>query len=127
MRQSAVQAHHTASHHHHGHQNNKSPNLVPGNGTIGVPGNGTMGTSQDPHCCTCNSCSNESAKDYYNICECTTCRNLGNSIDICCQCCSCSSDYPRYHVASMAMQEDTLEVCLQQQTADSGTVVPSNG
>ena len=51
----------------------------------------------------------------------------GNSIDICCQCCSCSSEYPRYHVASMAMQEDTLEVCLQQQTADSATAVPPNG
>ena len=59
-------------------------------------------------------------KDYYNLCECTSCRNLGNSIDICCQCCSCSAEQnygPRYHVASMAMQEDTLEVCLQQQTA----------
>ena len=68
----------------------------------------------DPsHCCSCNNCTSEN-RDYYNMCECTTCRNLGNSIDICCQCCSCSTEqYARYHVASMAMQEDTLEVCLQ--------------
>ena len=138
MRQSAV-PHHQASHHHHqGHQNNKSSptNLVPpgttvvpgngiiqGNGTNMVPGNGT-----DPHCCSCSNCNNDqTAKDYYNMCECTSCRNLGNSIDICCQCCSCSSEYPRYHVASMAMQEDTLEVCLQQQTADLTTAVSQNG
>jgi hypothetical protein len=77
------------------------------------------------HCCSCNSCNaiQDTSKDYY-ICECTTCRNLGNSMDICCQCCSCStaasSEYgPRYHVASMALTgdtEDTLEVCLQQQS-----------
>ena len=112
------------SQHHHNHHNNhqKSP-VIP------------------DHCCSCNNCNNYSSttninhqhshnttaaapstneKDYYNLCECTSCRNLGNSIDICCQCCSCSAEnYPRYHVASMAMQEDTLEVCLQQQTADS--------
>ena len=101
---------------HHHHHNNKSPNLVA------------------DHCCSCNNCNNYSNnhhaghtgqcgdKDFYNLCECTSCRNLGNSIDICCQCCSCSAEsYPRYHVASMAMQEDTLEVCLQQQTADASS------
>ncbi len=25
------------------------------------------------------------------MCECTACRNLGNSVDVCCQCCSCSA------------------------------------
>ena len=78
MRQSAVP--HQASHHHHGHQNNKnSPqNLVPGNGTTMVPGNGT---NQDPHCCSCNNCTNDTApKDYYNMCECTSCRNLGKDL-----------------------------------------------
>lgn len=120
--QQSSQNHH--NHHHNNHQ--KSP-VIP------------------DHCCSCNNCNNQSYshqhnshtttsgsghisaapstnndKDYYNLCECTTCRNLGNSIDICCQCCSCSAEQnygPRYHVASMAMQEDTLEVCLQQQTA----------
>ena len=110
--------------HHHGHNNKSSPGpLVPGNGTHGTNTN----PQSDPHCCSCNNCNNDNNKDYYNMCECTSCRNLGNSIDICCQCCSCSSEYPRYTVASMAMQEDTLEVCLQQQTADSATAIPPNG
>lgn len=94
-------------HHHHGQPaNNKSPML----------------DHASQHCCSCNNCNSSSGnvdKDYYNMCECTSCRNLGNSIDICCQCCSCaasaSEQYgPRYHVTSMAMQEDTLEVCLNQ-------------
>ena len=32
--------------------------------------------------------SGQDATQYY-ICECTSCRNLGNSVDICCQCCNC--------------------------------------
>ena len=74
----------------------------------------------------------QDATQYY-ICECTTCRNLGNSVDICCQCCNCSnmtasmiqedgedseiySEYPSsrgYTVSSVALTgdtEDTLEV-----------------
>ena len=72
------------------------------------------------HCCSSNNCSYSNEKDYYMSCDCTSCRNLGNSIDICCQCCSCT-EYPRYSVTSMAMQEDTLEVCLQQATDGSST------
>ena len=107
MRSAPHQSSQGSSHHHH-HNSKSSPPIM------------TSSSTAD-HCCSCNNCSNASNvadKDFYNICECTSCRNLGNSIDICCQCCSCSSEYPRYHVASMAMQEDTLEVCLQQQTAD---------
>ena len=72
-------------------------------------------------------------EDYY-MCECTSCRNLGNSVDVCCQCCACvdaeaaaaeaeqeaaaaavSAGGPsrRYEVASMALTgdtDDTLEV-----------------
>ena len=126
---------HTAvPHHQHHHHNNKtSPGLVPGNGTSHhVHGTNNSQAQSDPsHCCSCNNCNNDQNNkhgDYYNMCECTSCRNLGNSIDICCQCCSCSSEYPRYTVASMAMQEDTLEVCLQQQTAtDSSSAIPPNG
>ena len=74
----------------------------------------------------------QDATQYY-ICECTTCRNLGNSVDICCQCCNCGnvaatiiqedgedgeiySEYPSsrgYTVSSVALTgdtEDTLEV-----------------
>ena len=72
------------------------------------------------------------ATQFY-ICECTSCRNLGNSVDICCQCCNCGNvtatvvqdengeqeivqDYasPRgYHVSSVTLTgdtDDTLEV-----------------
>ena len=74
----------------------------------------------------------QDATQYY-ICECTSCRNLGNSVDICCQCCNCGnmtativqddheeqeiiSDYASsrgYHVSSVALTgdtDDTLEV-----------------
>ena len=140
QQQQAQQQHHAHAHHAHAH-NNKSP---------AAP----ITMDHCCSCNNCNNYSNSHAhahshhsagvhaggphhagvhsgappptdKDYYNLCECTSCRNLGNSIDICCQCCSCSAESyvhaagPRYHVASMAMQEDTLEVCLQQQTADS--------
>lgn len=91
--------------HHHNNMSKSSPVMV-------------------DHCCSCNNCNNLNITNNEYMCECTSCRNLGNSIDICCQCCSCSasadqysSHGPRYHVASMAMQEDTLEVCLQQQTS----------
>ena len=76
--------------------------------------------------------SSQDATQYY-ICECTTCRNLGNSVDICCQCCNCGNmtatlvqedgeehemiaEYGSsrgYHVSSVALTgdtEDTLEV-----------------
>ena len=76
--------------------------------------------------------SGQDATQYY-ICECTSCRNLGNSVDICCQCCNCGnmaativqedgeehelySEYPSsrgYTVSSVALTgdaEDTLEV-----------------
>ena len=71
----------------------------------------------------------DGAEDYY-MCECTSCRNLGNSVDVCCQCCACAEEEsaaasavaaaavagtPRYQVASMALTgeaDDTLEVCL---------------
>ena len=72
-------------------------------------------------------------EEYY-LCECNSCRNLGNSVDVCCQCCACvdaeaaaaeaeqeaaaaavSAGGPsrRYEVASMALTgdtDDTLEV-----------------
>eukprot|EP00094_Tigriopus_californicus_P012159 TCALIF_11751-PA protein Name:"Similar to NBEA Neurobeachin (Homo sapiens)" AED:0.12 eAED:0.13 QI:0/0.04/0/0.81/1/1/22/0/1914 len=65
--------------------------------------------------------------DYY-VCECSSCRNLGNSVDICCQCCACSEGHPlkspnnfgtpgRYQVRSVALtgeSDDTLEVCLNE-------------
>lgn len=82
--------------------------------------------------------------DYY-VCECSSCRNLGNSVDVCCQCCACSnsphanngrggglsrppddesddteseSDLrpESYQVSSVALTEDTLEVCLSETT-----------
>ena len=58
--------------------------------------------------------------DFY-VCECTQCRNLGNSLDVCCQCCACSEHQNqtgsprRYQVSSMALtgeSDDTLEICL---------------
>jgi hypothetical protein len=99
----------------------------------------------DRNCCSCNSVNSNhhynsrvateepppqqimsDGTDYY-ICECTSCRNLGNSVDVCCQCCACvdaaaasaavaaTGGSRRYHVASMTLtgdSEDTLEVCL---------------
>ena len=70
------------------------------------------------------------------MCECNSCRNLGNSVDVCCQCCACvdaaeaaaaaaeqaeaaaaasagGTTSRRYQVASMALTgdtDDTLEV-----------------
>lgn len=113
MRSSAPSAHGVQQqpHHHHVHHgNNKSPSCL------------------ESHCCSCNNCNSAVEKDYYNMCECTSCRNLGNSVDICCQCCSCSSaeHYQRYTVASMAMQEDTLEVCLHSGTADQASHQPDD-
>ena len=65
-------------------------------------------------------CGSSSNSSYY-VCECTSCRNLGNAVDVCCQCCSCtgpghpgSTDMvPSYHVSSVALTgdaDDTLEV-----------------
>ena len=78
--------------------------------------------------------SNSNDATQFYICECTTCRNLGNSVDICCQCCNCGnlaaiqqqsnggevvlSDYAQsrgggYHVSSVTLTgdtDDTLEV-----------------
>ena len=97
------------------HHHNNSRAISPGPAGRNNPNN-------QNHCCSCNNCTYSNEKDYYMSCECTSCRNLGNSIDICCQCCSCN-EYPRYSVTSMAMQEDTLEVCLQQATDGSNVQV----
>ena len=95
----------------------------------------------------------QDATQYY-ICECTTCRNLGNSVDICCQCCNCGnmattiiqedgeeneiySEYPSsrgYTVSSVALTgdtEDTLEVVFDDgdganETIDERQQHPSN-
>ena len=86
--------------------------------------------------CSCNSRQVSPQIEEYYLCECNSCRNLGNSVDVCCQCCACadaaaeeaaeqataaaaaasagtSSSSRRYQVASMALTgdtDDTLEV-----------------
>lgn len=59
--------------------------------------------------------------DYF-ACNCTQCRNLGTSMDICCQCCACAAaavpqNKPSrpYNVRSVALRgenQETLEVCI---------------
>ncbi|XP_071745123.1 neurobeachin isoform X3 [Lepeophtheirus salmonis] len=90
------------------------------------------------NCCTCNSHwynhannppSEDIGGDYY-VCDCSSCRNLGNSVDICCQCCACGTNgnsstcqemKPKnkgFEVSSVTLtgdSDDTLEVCLRQQ------------
>lgn len=93
-------------------------------------------------CCTCNAWfppplptvanhqhhnnAYPTTNDYY-VCDCTTCRNLGNSVDICCQCCACggtgTEEYggtQQFQVSSVTLtgeSDDTLEVCLQDDIA----------
>ena len=63
------------------------------------------------------------AESDYFACNCTQCRNLGNSMDICCQCCACTGaavvqNKPTarpYNVRSVALRgenQETLEVCI---------------
>ena len=71
----------------------------------------------------------------YYVCDCTSCRNLGNSVDICCQCCNCTGVDPaghpdvvyqgssnqRYHVSSVTLTgeaDDTLEVVFDDNEED---------
>ena len=80
---SRVMVNNSHSHRHHHHNN---------------PHN--YGASQDQQRMT--KASINDATQYY-ICECTSCRNLGNSVDICCQCCNCGN------MTSNMAQEDTEE------------------
>ena len=64
------------------------------------------------------------------MCDCTSCRNLGNSVDVCCQCCSCSGgEYQKpnptssYHVSSVTLTgdaDDTLEVVFDSESGGGG-------
>ena len=68
--------------------------------------------------------SRASQEEYY-MCDCTQCRNLGNSVDICCQCCQCTAlinsqerqakQQKHYKVRSVSLRgenDETLEVCI---------------
>ena len=62
--------------------------------------------------------------EFYS-CECTSCRNQGNSVDICCQCCTCLEQQRNhrhhhnnhrqgrdYDVNLTGESDDTLRVCI---------------
>ena len=131
-----VHNHNSHSHHvQHGHQemyhNSNDHRTTHPNAQLHHPNNAPNYGSRDLQRMT-KSPPAQDATQYY-ICECTSCRNLGNSVDICCQCCNCGnmtativrddgdeqeiiSDYTSsrgYHVSSVALTgdaEDTLEV-----------------
>ena len=76
------------------------------------------------------------------MCDCTQCRNLGNSMDVCCQCCQCQAlannqehrphgvkQQKHYKVRSVSLHgenDETLEVCIANEEADGDHADPNN-
>jgi len=77
--------------------------------------------------------SSRATQDDYYMCDCTQCRNLGNSVDVCCQCCQCTAlvnaqerphgvkQQKHYKVRSVSLHgenDETLEVCIANEEND---------